>query len=223
MTKTPWRLAWMMPPGQPLTRSDTALIATSGLRALEHVHQPRAVERRFHRVLPRLGQVQPPLVDGEPDGTAGRLFARCAVSTSPVEALVVERARHQVAQRRRPSRFCAVVVVDRQVVDGPAAPSAARCGSSHVVVADGDELDRRDRRRASPARSDVVARVGRGVGVAAHPVAPDLVADLPVLDAVRLRVPVGARASPRTSTSPARCSIRPRPRPPPPSRRALRR
>src|ERR1043166_59328 len=53
-----------------------------------------------------------------------------------------------------------------------------------VVVADGDEFDGRVNGAHGFGVSDEVARVSFGVGVRAHPVAPDFVADLPELPAV---------------------------------------
>ena len=81
-------------------------------------------------------------------------------------------------------------MVERQQVDAAAGEREHLLVPVGPVAADGDEPDRRVDGAHRVAIPEVVAGVGRGIGIAAHPVAPDLVAQLPRLHVERLAVAV---------------------------------
>ncbi len=103
----------------------------------------------------------------------------------PVEPLVRQRPGHQVRVFEL-GAASPVVMMNREVVDLRAGAAEDRAVPRHVVVADRDEAQRRIHREHRRPVAQVVARVGLRVAVAAHPVAPDLVPDLPGLHGERL-------------------------------------
>ena len=154
----------------------------------EDVHQPRRVERRGDGVLLRLGEIEAPLVDGETGPAIGRQLAQDGVQIG-VPAFVVQRAGEQIAQvaiHVAP----AVIVVNGEKVDALADTLQHGAVPAEVVVADGNHLHGRI---DGTHRRDILveaARIRGRIGVPAHPVAENLVADLPVLHAVRHGVAV---------------------------------
>src|SRR5947207_1225618 len=84
-----------------VSESATTCSATAldemGAPPLEHIHQPRAVERRGNRVLLRFGNVEAPLVDRQARPATRRELAQRSVDLA-VPVFVVQRMRHQVAQ-----------------------------------------------------------------------------------------------------------------------------
>src|ERR1044072_5367314 len=72
-----------------------------------------------------------------------------------------------------------VIVMDREVID-----VRTRCAQHgaipfHVVITDGDQLDRWIDSAHCFGVTIVITRVSLGVGVTSHPVAPDLISDSP--------------------------------------------
>ena len=158
--------------------------------AFENVHQARSVKCRLHRVLPRDAEGRVPFVESHPDFAIRDNLADL-IPDLAVKALVPQGSRHQGPEARRIVRLRAVVV-DRQHIDLAADRFQHGAVPLQILVADCNEADLGIDLLHGANVTAGIARVRGGVRVSAHPVAPNLVADFPVLHAERLGMAIAS-------------------------------